>query len=181
MKEEQEEKKERELEGTKKTKDEDIYTLLECHVNGIDIDPFNPFNEKNFATIKHEPFEHQYQDSTIRIQSYILPHKTKVNLEEWEKYEGKGGYTKNQGFYVYRANRLIIDGGWMGLTNSSNLSDLARIEINVPVSVDEEWQTDVKKSSLQLPPLIKAKLRNLIKLPKKKSRRRAWFHFRWSR
>ena len=55
----------------------------------------------------------------------------------------------------------------MGLTNSSNLSDLARIEINVPVSVDEEWQTDVKKSSLQLPPLIKAKLRNLIKLPKK--------------
>ena len=60
----------------------------------------------------------------------------------------------------------------MGLTNSSNLSDLARIEINVPVSVDEEWQTDVKKSSLQLPPLIKAKLRNLIKLPKKKSRRR---------
>ena len=62
---------------------------IKLKFNGIDIDPFNPFNEKNFATIKHEPFEHQYQDSTIRIQSYILPHKTKVNLEEWEKYEGK--------------------------------------------------------------------------------------------
>ena len=33
------EKKERELEGTKKTNDEDIYTLLECHVN-LDLEGF---------------------------------------------------------------------------------------------------------------------------------------------
>ena len=33
------EKKERELEGTKKTQDEDIYTLIECHVN-LDLEGF---------------------------------------------------------------------------------------------------------------------------------------------
>jgi len=38
-------KKERELEGVKKTKDEDLYTLLECHVN-LDLEGFENINEE---------------------------------------------------------------------------------------------------------------------------------------
>jgi len=38
-------KKERELEGIKKTKDEDLYTLLECHVN-LDLEGFENVNEE---------------------------------------------------------------------------------------------------------------------------------------
>ena len=105
---------------------------LKIKFNGIIIESFNPFNEKNYATIKHDPFEHQYQDSTIRIQSYILPHKTKVkNLEEWEKYEGKGGYTKNQGFYVYREGRLIIYGTWFGLLKKTEYTKFCRVKIDI--------------------------------------------------
>ncbi len=37
------EKKERELEGTTKSKDEDVYTLLECHIN-LDIEGFEDVN-----------------------------------------------------------------------------------------------------------------------------------------
>ena len=37
------EKKERELEGTSKSKDEDVYTLLECHIN-LDIEGFEDVN-----------------------------------------------------------------------------------------------------------------------------------------
>ena len=37
------EKKERELEGTSKTKDDDVYTLLECHIN-LDIEGFEDVN-----------------------------------------------------------------------------------------------------------------------------------------
>ena len=109
-------------------KNNDEQRNLKIKFNGINIDAFNPFNEKSFATIKHEPFEHQYQDSTIRIQSYILPHKTKVNLEEWEKYEGKGGYTKNQGFYVYREGRLIINGTWFGLLKKTEYTKFCRVK-----------------------------------------------------
>jgi hypothetical protein len=39
------EKKERELEGVKKTKDEDIYTLLECHVD-LDLEGFEDVNQQ---------------------------------------------------------------------------------------------------------------------------------------
>jgi hypothetical protein len=39
------EKKERELEGVRKTKNEDLYTLLECHVN-LDLEGFENINEE---------------------------------------------------------------------------------------------------------------------------------------
>ena len=42
-------KKERELDGTKKGKDEKVFTLLECHVN-LDIDGFNDVNAEGEPT-----------------------------------------------------------------------------------------------------------------------------------
>ena len=39
------EKKERELEGQRKSKDDDIYTLLECHVN-LDLEGFEDQDQK---------------------------------------------------------------------------------------------------------------------------------------
>ena len=69
--------------------------------------------------------------SEISIRAHTIPHWSKLTKAQIEIYGGQTEIRKKQGLYVYRANRLIIDGGWMGLTNSSNLSDLARIEINV--------------------------------------------------
>ena len=40
------EKKERELEGQRKSKDDDIYTLLECHVN-LDLEGFEDHRSTN--------------------------------------------------------------------------------------------------------------------------------------
>ena len=136
---------------------------LKIKFNGITIESFNPFNEKNYATIKHDPFEHQYQDSTIRIQSYILPHKTKVkNLEEWEKYEGKGGYTKNQGFYVYREGRLIINGTWFGLLKKTEYTKFCRVKIDITNEKDTDWKIDIKKSNALPPKEIKDMLDNYL-------------------
>ena len=53
----------------------------------------------------------------------------------------------------------------------SLLGRLARIEVNVPTSLDEEWSTDVKKSSLIIPDKVKDKLRRLSFTPQEKSKR----------
>ena len=45
------EKKERSLEGVKKTRDEDIFTILECHVN-LDIEGFEDMKEGEPTGIK---------------------------------------------------------------------------------------------------------------------------------
>ena len=79
-----------------------------------------------------------------------------MRLEAWKKFKG-------QGLYICRENRLIIAGGWMGLSRTYQFGKL-EIEINIPSTLDYEWSTDVKKSSLQ-PTKIKSRLKKLIQQP----------------
>ena len=127
------------------------------NLNGYDEGPSSEFRIKN--------------NERIYIKVHNIPHWSKLSKENLDFYGGQSEITKKQGLYIYRANRLIIEGGWMGLTGNSQLGDLARVEINIPVSLDEEWKTDVKKSSLQLPPKIKTMLREMIRTPINKSKR----------
>ena len=97
---------------------------VNIYINGNLLESFNPFNENNLATIKSEKRVYSYKGGNIKIQSFILPSRLKVkDYEEWKKYEGEAGHAKNQGFYVYRANRLIIKGTWFGLLKNQNLQN----------------------------------------------------------
>ncbi len=58
----------------------------------------------------------------------------------------------------------------MGLSSRNILGNLARVEVNIPASLDDEWSTDVKKSSLQLPVMVQKKLKQICQKPIKKSR-----------
>jgi len=84
---------------------------------------------------------------------------------------GAEGITQNQGLYIYREGRLINAGGWLGLAKNSQLGALARVQIDVPSSIDNEWSTDVKKSSLQLPGKVKKELRKFLSDPIKRAKR----------
>lgn len=108
---------------------------------------------------------------SIELRVHILPHESKLTKSDLAKLGGTDQITANQGLYVYRANRLIISGGWFGLTRLSQLGKLARVEVNVPTSLDEEWSTDVKKSSLEIPHKVKLKLKQLIREPIKRSQK----------
>lgn len=107
----------------------------------------------------------------ITITPHILPHESKLSSEQLDALGGIDNITAKQGIYIYRANRLIVEGGWHGLAKLSLLGRLARIEVNVPTSLDEEWSTDVKKSSLIIPEKVKEKLRRLSFTPQEKSKR----------
>ena len=73
--------------------------------------------------------------------------------------------------FKYRSERLINAGGWLGLSKNSQLGALARVQVDVPTSIDEEWSTDVKKSSLQLPGRVKRELRKFLSDPIKRSKK----------
>lgn len=108
---------------------------------------------------------------SIEIKVHILPHESKLTDSDLEKLGGADQITASQGLYIYRANRLIISGGWFGLTRLSQLGKLARVEVNIPTSLDDEWSTDVKKSSLDIPHKVKSKLKQLIRDPIKRSKK----------
>ena len=126
------------------------------------IEPFDPFNSKHPATT-YEPEEvFSLGGKKIHIQPFTLPHHNKVGNEEWERYAGREGYTKNQGFYLYRGKRLIVHGTWFGIARQTELTKLSRVRIDIPNGMDAEWKIDVKKASAQPPALVRERLRKII-------------------
>jgi hypothetical protein len=98
----------------------------------------------------------------VEIQSFTLPHHKQMGKNEWEDIGGDEGHLKSQGFYVYRGKRLILHGTWFGLCRQSELTKLSRVKIDIPNSMDADWKIDVKKSSAQLPPIVRDRLKKVI-------------------
>lgn len=137
---------------------------IKISLNGLPLVPFDPFNIKHPATIP-EPATPEVillRGHEVKIQTYTLPHHSKVSAKEWEQYGGREGYLRSQGFYVYRERRLIIHGTWFGLARQVQGTMLTRVRIDMPNGLDADWKIDVRKSSAQLPPQVRERLRKIV-------------------
>lgn len=145
---------------------------ISIYLNNQKISPVDPFLSglPGYQEFPTEKFRIR-KGGVITITPHILPHESKLSAEQLDNLGGIDNITAKQGIYIYRANRLIVEGGWHGLAKLSLLGRLARIEVNVPTTLDEEWSTDVKKSSLIIPEKVKEKLRRLSVTPQQKSKR----------
>lgn len=131
-------------------------------INDEQLQPFDPFHSTHLATQELSEETIQIENSKIFIKPYILPHYTKISLQDYDYYAGEGGYLKNQGFYVYRNKRLLISGTWFRLIAQSEMYKLARIQIDLPNSLDDLWKIDVKKSNASPPSIIRERLKKII-------------------
>ncbi len=133
-------------------------------VNQRKLSPINPFI-KGKGSMDLTPENIRGKKGNVEIKPHVLPHPQYLSQNQIDKLGGIDAIYKNQGLYIYRANRLIIAGGWMGLSSRNILGNLARVEVNIPASLDDEWSTDVKKSSLQLPIMVQKKLKQICQRP----------------
>jgi len=140
-------------------------------LNNLKINPLDPFMSKSDGYQEGRSERIRCKGGHIVIQTHVLPHFNRMNNKDMERLGGASGITQNQGIYIYREKRLINAGGWLGLAKNSQLGALARVQIDVPSSIDNEWSTDVKKSSLQLPAKVKKELRKFLSDPIKKSKK----------
>ncbi|QUH26418.1 ATP-binding protein [Serpentinicella alkaliphila] len=144
------------IEGT------DMFRSVSIEVNNNPIKAFNPFNSNHPATQQLAVEKIKLHDSTINIQPYILPHHSKLSQQEYERYATEDGYTRSQGFYLYRANRLLIYGTWWGLHKAIDAHKLVRIKIDIPNEQDSLWGIDLKKSTANPSMEIKNDLKRII-------------------
>ena len=128
------------------------------------IKAFNPFNGNHIATqqLKEEIIT-MNNGEKIKILPYVLPHHSKVSQSEYEQYGTEEGYLKSQGFYLYRADRLLIHGTWFGLHKISEVHKLVRIQVDIPNTNDPDWGIDIKKSIAKPTNNIREQLRRIIK------------------
>lgn len=126
---------------------------LKIRINNIQVNPFNPFpeNEKDFRQI--EPKQSQFKSDVIKIEGYVLPSRSieesKQGLSKWTtRYRG---LMDMEGLYIYRADRIILFGGWNGLIKKAPRLQLARLKVEVGNKVDHLLHLNVAKSQISVP------------------------------
>lgn len=148
-------------------------------VNEHVLDAIDPFLEKHpktdiktpssFRVIKDDP------STEITVQSFILPYQNDLSNEDIEKLGGMDELREGQGFYIYRNNRLIIYGTWFRLSSqnlSSELYKYGRIKVDIPNSLDDMWEIDIKKQNAVIPKQILNLLKKKVADVKRSSTRK---------
>ncbi|WP_394863402.1 ATP-binding protein [Paraclostridium bifermentans] len=135
---------------------------LNIIINNKELTAFNPFNMKHSATQELSAEKIKIHGQNVSIQPFILPHHSKVSQQEYEMYATEEGYTKSQGFYLYRENRLLIYGTWWGLHRMKDAHKLVRIKIDISNKQDSFWGIDIKKSTANPCHEIKGDLKRII-------------------
>ena len=144
---------------------------LSISLNGRILKPIDPFAASHAATMRDPEDVLHLRQGDVVIQSVTLPHHRQMSQREWDETGGPEGHLKSQGFYLYRGRRLIQSGTWFGLARQTEVTKLSRVRIDIPNSMDSLWKIDVKKSSAQLPPVVRDRLRKLIDRISQGSRR----------
>lgn len=140
---------------------------LRLFLNGQAVMPWDPFLMEHPGKALEGPECRILYTTGVIAQCHVLPHHDRLKLYEQEKAAGPGGWTQQQGFYVYRNRRLLLAGGWLGLGDSGKLwhrdeaHRLARIRLDIPNSADAEWKINVIKSTSSPPVRLQRQLRQL--------------------
>lgn len=144
-------------------------TLL---LNGHPVTPWDPLLS-DYETIEQMPEERLRLDGqVIRVQGTVLPHHSRLEGAALQEAEGPRGWNSQQGFHVYRDGRLLVAGGWLGLgLERDDRFRLARIRVDLPSTLDQQWGVDIRKSRVTVPPSLRADLRRIAELTRERALR----------
>lgn len=90
--------------------------------------------------------EEFYQNGAVSVKGYVLPYHKRLTTDEFSRAGGSRGWNDLQGFYIYRNERLLVAGSWLGMFKKEEHLKLARIQVDIPNTLDTDWRIDVKKS-----------------------------------
>ncbi|WP_337581525.1 ATP-binding protein [Phascolarctobacterium faecium] len=133
----------------------------DIRMNDLSIAPQDPFLIRKSTQLMDEETI-VVRGEKVKVKPYILPHTSKLTKKELGALGGKEGLRKQQGFYVYRNKRLLIWGTWFRLMRQGDLSKLARVQVDIPNSLDDLWTLDIKKSTATPPEEVRKNLSVVI-------------------
>lgn len=142
-------------------------------INGRSVVPWDPFLQSHHATWSSPRV---LLSPDIVAQCHVLPHKDRLERKQYEVAAGPQGWTGQQGFYVYRNERLLVAGSWLGLGRGRSWTKeeahrLARIRLDIPNSADAEWKIDIRKSTARPPVSLRQDLIHMMEDTCRRARR----------
>ncbi len=131
-------------------------------LNGRHIPPWDPFLADETATRTLAVTRLPLHRATVEVQPYILPHHSKISKKAHEAGGGLRGWNAHQGFYIYRNHRLLVPGDWLGFGWAKEEHyKLARIRVEIPNSLDHDWEIVVTKSRAMPPAALRDEFRRI--------------------
>lgn len=122
-------------------------------LNGNEVEAWDPFCignpntdvlTQNKATKVQTPSGEAY----VKLMAYAIPRRESFSTPA--ERERARISTDTLGIYVYRENRLIHYGDWLGMFKVEPHDSLLRVEFSFDSSLDEYFNIDIKKSRVQL-------------------------------
>ncbi len=135
-------------------------------VNNFTLKGLDPFLENHKKTNIRRRIEIPILDSKgieryVSVQPYVLPFQKDLTTEDKKLSGGIENYRSKQGFYIYRNERLIIWGTWFG-RHRDELTKYARVKVDIPNTLDDIWNIDIKKQNATIPSIIKSRLTRAV-------------------
>jgi hypothetical protein len=142
-------------------------TPLTITVNGEKVRPWNPFAplEEQRQELQTQSFEVATGEMQGRVvlRRYVLPPRNGFSsLAEFERMSGPLKWNRQQGLYIYRADRLIQHGGWCGMRAADEHTKFARASLDFQTDLDTLFQINVAKMRVLLPPEVRTLLERPI-------------------
>ena len=137
------------------------YSKISISMNNNTVNPWDPF----MTDVKGvDPRPTDMIEPDFSVKGFILPHRSKLLPEEY-RYGMSilGSWTDHQGFYVYRNDRILVYGSWLGLFKNERQYDLCRLKIDVTNRSDSTWKIDIKKSTAEVPSIYQERLKTIAK------------------
>jgi len=119
----------------------------------FEVDPIDPFGYSRPGSDAYpKTLVTMVSSSIIELHCHLWPPRSD---SKQFKLAGKS-LTEHQGFYLYRNNRLLLDGGWAGVATAHNRRRLARVSVEID-GLGDLFQMSMEKSGVILvPELVQA-------------------------
>ncbi len=147
-------------------------TPLTITVNGRRVEPWDPFCLKERT--EYLP-EHTLRvaGGHVRYRPYVVPPQREFSSDDaWKRASGPNQWNRQQGLYIYRADRLIQSGGWSWLRGTDEHVKLARAALEFWPALDEQFEINISKMRVKIPEELRDQLKGLVSLLSRQAQER---------
>jgi hypothetical protein len=136
-------------------------------LNGNYVHPWNPFapNEPHTERLKQRDFDIAASgvSGVVGFEPFILPTQANFSSEAaFKNLAGPNSWNQQQGFYIYRANRMIQAGGWSRTRAPDEHTKYARVALDFFPELDAAFGINISKMRVNLPSQLKVRLKEPI-------------------
>jgi hypothetical protein len=129
-------------------------------LNGEKLQPWDPFATAEPGTVQltKQTFEIEAGEGSgqVSLRRWVLPARNRFSQPgEFDRAAGPLKWNRQQGLYIYRAERLVQWGGWAGLRAIDEHTKLARCALEFGTDLDAAFNINVAKMRVTLPLMLR--------------------------